>query len=445
MVSHNATIVTDLGFGDAGKGTITDFLARQGRVSAVVRFNGGGQAAHNVVTPDGRHHTFSQFGSGTFVPGVRTHLSHFMLIDPLGLVAEASELKKKGCGNVLERLTIDAYAVVVTPLHKEANVIRETLRGTHAHGTCGHGIGETMSLSILEPGLTVYARDLTDKRLLHQKLERIQQYFRAEFADYLSSAHHTVAGSIRSIAMPLEWATLFAQAGELLTIVDTSYLGTLAKAGNLLFEGAQGVLLDEWRGFHPHTTWSTTTAANARTLLREIEYEGEVQTLGVIRSYFVRHGNGPFPTEDPQLTSLLRDVHNSDTGAQGKFRCGWFDLVLMRYALECVGGVDALAVTYLDALPRLLKHQVCSGYRLPGLLHGALNRLVLNPVLTDLSYQEKLTELLVQVAPEYREEPLHDTEAFLAMLEAECRTPVVITSSGPASTDKLFRNRVLAV
>src|SRR3989344_5023895 len=115
MQSNRATIVTDLGFGDAGKGTIVDFLARQGRVSAVVRYNGGAQAAHNVVTPDGRHHTFSQFGSGTFVPGVRTHLTRFVLVDPFALGSELQNLYSMGVKTASSRLTVDENALVVTP------------------------------------------------------------------------------------------------------------------------------------------------------------------------------------------------------------------------------------------------------------------------------------------------------------------------------------------
>src|SRR4051794_33587520 len=124
----SAWIVVDLGFGDAGKGSVVDFLVREHQTHTVVRFNGGAQAAHNVVLPDGRHHTFSEFGSGTFVPGVRTHLSRFMLVDPAALLAEERHLRSLGVSDAFERLSVDGRAIVVTPFQKAANRLREMSR-----------------------------------------------------------------------------------------------------------------------------------------------------------------------------------------------------------------------------------------------------------------------------------------------------------------------------
>src|ERR1700754_2874816 len=140
-------MVVDLGFGDAGKGGVVDRLCARGPgpVHAVVRFNGGAQAAHNVVTTDGRHHTFAQFGSGTFTPGVRTHLSRFMLVDPLALAAEAAHLAAVGVPDALDRLTADAGAPLTTPYHRAANRARAT---AVLHGSCGMGIGETAAYAL---------------------------------------------------------------------------------------------------------------------------------------------------------------------------------------------------------------------------------------------------------------------------------------------------------
>src|SRR5215831_1774195 len=150
-MGQHAIIVVDLGYGDAGKGGIVDWLCHRaarvaagGPVHTVVRFNGGAQAAHNVVTPDGRHHTFAQFGSGTFTPGVRTHLSRFMLVDPLALAAEAGHLASAGIPDPLGGLTVDRAALLTTPYHRAANRAREVARVAAArHGSCGMGIGET--------------------------------------------------------------------------------------------------------------------------------------------------------------------------------------------------------------------------------------------------------------------------------------------------------------
>src|SRR5262245_23559342 len=122
---RRAIILGGLGYGDEGKGAWTDFLARTEPVHTVVRFNGGAQAGHNVVTPDGRHHTFAQLGSGTLVRGVNTHLSRFMLVNPSRLLREDAELQALGVSDGLTRLTIDRRALVTTPFQVAANRLRE--------------------------------------------------------------------------------------------------------------------------------------------------------------------------------------------------------------------------------------------------------------------------------------------------------------------------------
>lgn len=444
MAQKHATIVTDLGFGDAGKGSMVDYFARQGGVSAVVRFNGGGQAAHNVVTPDGRHHTFSQFGSGTFVPGVRTHLSRFMLVDPLSLMAEADELLNLGCGDVLSRLTIDADALVVTPFHKAANLIREYARGGGAHGTCGAGIGETMALSLLSPELTVRVSDLRDGRRLFKKLWDIQAYYMLLFLApaYLDAGIKFANESQHpwtDADMPARWAVLLEEVGHKLTIVDGTNLGQLAREGNLIFEGAQGVLLDEWHGFHPHTTWSTTTSKNAETLLREIEYKGTVERVGVLRAYHTRHGTGPFPTEDASLTELLPDMHNSDKGHQGKFRAGWFDAVLARYAIAVSGGVDTLALTHLDRIAAV-KSDIKIATAYDAKQDIVTHNLLVKPVLEDLGYQEAMTRFVSSITPVY-EVVKEGTppEHYVMRVEELLSVPVHFCSKGPTTLDKYTR------
>src|SRR5436309_2467866 len=131
--------------------------------------------------------------------------------------------------------------------------------------------------------------------------------------------------------------------------------------GTMIFEGAQGVLLDESFGFHPHTTWSNTTFANADSLLNEAEYEGSRTRIGVLRCYFTRHGPGPLVTEDASLRDRLCEPHNDASGWQGEFRVGSFDAVAARYALKAVGGVDSLVITHLDRLPEL-PGRICNEY-----------------------------------------------------------------------------------
>jgi len=438
MTPKHATIVADLGFGDAGKGTTVDFLARQGRVSAVVRFNGGAQAAHNVITPDGRHHTFSQFGSGTFVPGVRTHLSRFMLVDLYALRDEAAALSQLGCHDPLSRLSIDEDALLVSPYHRCANMVREALRSRH-HGTCGMGIGETMAHSLAFPDQVVRAGDIRNPDRFREKHERIREHFCEEFKPSLEMLDRTTRGHYASALCDTNFASAWTQDmlqfGGALQIRSGDYLRQLAREGNLLFEGAQGTLLDEWYGFHPHTTWSTTTFDNALALLREIGYEGDVKKLGVLRAYQTRHGAGPFVTEDAELTRRLPEAHNGDKGWQRQFRVGWFDAVMARYALEVCGGADGLVLTHLDCLAKLPQWKLCTAYRVG---EDKLSSILKKQTLTDLSHQEALTRLLGSVSPIY-ERAEAEPDKYIQTIEQALNTPVTIASFGPTALDKRIR------
>lgn len=448
MRTKKATIVVDLGFGDAGKGTMVDYLARQEDAPVVVRFNGGGQAAHNVHTADGRHHTFAQFGSGTFTPQARTHLSRFMLLDPESMETEAEHLAQVGCGNVFARLTVDEDAKVVTPFHKAANRLRETLRGAGRHGTCGMGIGETVSDDLIDPLRTIVARDLRDRDTLLRKLALVQEVKRAEFGGLVGPLTDPALlphlSMFTDTSLPRRVAEHMWRVAMRFRIVSGTYLRTLAQEHPLIFEGAQGVLLDQWYGFHPHTTWSVTTFQNARTLLQEIAYDGEVEKLGVLRAYHTRHGEGPLPTFDTALTKLLPETTNSNTGWQGDFRCGWFDLVLARYALSACGGADSLAITHLDRVRKLPQVKWCDAYQVEGRSEW-VHTLPLKPELTDQSFQAKLTELLNSVTGCVLSSAytnffdVFDEEAFLQTIERGLGLPVRMVSDGPTAQDKHVR------
>jgi adenylosuccinate synthase len=404
-------IVVDLGFGDAGKGTVVDHLCASSPVAAVVRFNGGAQAAHNVVTADGRHHTFAQFGSGTFTPGVRTHLSRFMLVDPLSLAAEAGHLRTLGVGDALDRLTVDGDALLTTPYHRAANRARESARGAARHGSCGMGIGETASYALAHEDAP-RAGDCLSPARLRRRLASVRDWYREAFPG---------GEDVPDVGACADAFTAF---GERVRIVGADHLRGLLRTGTAVFEGAQGVLLDEWHGFHPYTTWSTTTFANAETLLAEAG--ASAMRLGVLRAYATRHGPGPFVTEDPALTADLPDRHNGTGRWQGAFRVGHLDAVALRYALDAAGGADGLAVTHLDVAGARPDLRACRAYDLDG---ERIERLEAGP--PDLHRQAALSRRLLRARPVYA--PLADP---VATVEDALRTPVVVRSYGPVSTDK---------
>ncbi len=278
--------MVDLGYGDAGKGTVVDWLCATRPVHTVVRFNGGAQAAHNVVLRDGRHHTFAQFGAGTFHPGVRTHLSRHVVVDPLALAAEADHLATVGVPDALDRLTVDGDALLATPYHRAANRAREIARGADRHGSCGLGVGEAVAYGLAHPDDAPRVADCHHPALLRRRLTTLRDRLTAELGPL--------------DAPPIEdCLPAFTGFAGRVAIVDGSWLAGALRTGTCVFEGAQGVLLDEWHGFHPYTTWSTTTFANVDSLLAEAGRPGDVTRIGVLRVVTTRHGPGPLVTEDP--------------------------------------------------------------------------------------------------------------------------------------------------
>lgn len=407
-------IVVDLGYGDAGKGTVVDWLCSRESsrpVHAVVRFNGGAQAAHHVVTRDGRSHAFAQFGAGTFTPGVRTHLSRFVLVDPLALAAEAAHLASLGVASALDLLTVDRDALLATPYHQAANRAREAARGASRHGSCGMGIGETASYALVHPDDAPRVGDCAAPCVLAGKLTALRDRLTGELGPLAAPPVADACEAYRAFASRIN-------------VVDGGYLADLLRAGPVVFEGAQGVLLDEWRGFHPYTTWSATTFANAEQLLAEAGQNAV--RLGVTRCYMTRHGPGPFVTEDAALD--LPELHNGHNQWQGAFRTGHLDAVALRYAIETTGGVDAIAITHLDTAARHRELQICRAYQTQ--VH-AVTRLQPGPS-RDLGYQEQLTRMLLAARPIYS--PADGD--WPDIIEQETGAPVVLRSHGPTAADK---------
>ncbi|GLZ01691.1 adenylosuccinate synthetase [Actinoplanes sp. NBRC 103695] len=395
MTRHIA--VVDLGYGDAGKGSVVDALCATAPRRAVLRFNGGAQAAHNVITASGRHHTFAQFGSGT-LQGVPTHLTRFMVVDPLALSAEASAL-----GNPYHLLTVDEDALLATPWHRAANQVREQRRGAGRHGSCGMGVGQTMAYALKHPSAPRVG-DVRSPARLRARLAQVRSVLTEEY------------GPLPAPPLPAV-VEAFLAFGRAVSIVDWNHVATLLREGPCIFEGAQGVLLDEWRGWHPYTTWSTTTFGNVAALCDDF------LRLGVVRTYTTRHGAGPFVTEAPLD---LPEAHNGVGEWQGTFRVGHFDAVAHRYAVEVCGGVDGLAVTHLDVASPAL--QMCTSYE----IEGARWDRIAPGEFKDLSHQSALTALLSEACPG----DLHRPADWPAEIGAALGAPVLLESHGPATGHK---------
>lgn len=351
-MSHSAYMVIGLGYGDEGKGSVVDYLVRHHRASLVVRFNGGAQAAHRVVAPDGKCHIFRQFGSGSLVPGVQTFLSRFMLFNPIEAFWESRLL-----GDALDRSVVDGDALVTTPYHVAANRLKELSRGGRRHGSCGLGIGETVEDSLAECPFRLTVRDLLSAKEIMAKLKHHRHVKQIQLAGCIKMVGDTDCEPIRDAMRQLHSddelsaaAEVFAHVGERIRVVDAGFLGEHLRAdGSTVFEGAQGVLLDQDFGTAPYNTWSKTTFQNALSLLDDTGFGGYREAVGVTRWYMTRHGDGPFATENDGMTRSLPEYANMDSPWQGRFRCGRLDLPLLESAVNYCKP-DSIAVTCMDRL-----------------------------------------------------------------------------------------------
>jgi len=424
-MTRQVWIVFDLGFGDAGKGATVDFLVRDRRAELVVRYNGGAQAGHNVVTPDGRHHTFSQFGAGTFVPNTLSLLGPAFVMHPGGFLVEAAYLQRQGVDDAIERTFVDEQALVISPFQQAAGRLRELARADQQHGTCGVGVGEAVSDSLNPLNDTLRARDLLRIDSVADKLRRQHDRKRTEFgcsrasADSRSAAELEVLLDRDSIDRTIEqWRPL---STRLQVLTSQQFRHRIHQSSCVVFEGAQGVLLDQDHGFHPHTTWSDCTPRGAMQLL---DGSPTVFRMGVTRCYSVRHGAGPFPSHDPRFDSTQAELHNDETGWQGAFRRGPLDLVLLKYALDVSGGVDGLAVTCLDRFPANIP--LCTAHHLASERRTRLPP----PGPGELAQLERLGAELSRSRIECEEFPYNE---FVRKLEGELQTRVVLASFGPTA------------
>lgn len=302
-------VILGMGFGDEGKGKVVDYFADSS--STVVRFNGGPQAGH-TVSADGKTHVFSHFGSGT-LKGARTLWSHFCTCDPIAFTREREVLRELG---VRPSIMIDELSPVTTPF----DIFFNRMDAVNGHGSCGMGFGSTLQRE--EDHYHLRYMDLFTPTVMMTKLESIRKYYEHRLGKKLEG---------RQIDMLLEAfldsvvkMTGEAEAGD----VRKEIRGT--EDSELIFEGAQGVMLDQEFGFFPHVTRSYTTSRNANDLHRVEEI------VMVSRVYQTRHGNGPMSSEGyPINLSNNQGETNVENPYQGAFRTGRLDLDILTYAIKC--------------------------------------------------------------------------------------------------------------
>lgn len=326
----SATAIVGAGFGDEGKGLLTDFHAAPfGADCIVARFNGGAQAGHTVVTPGGRRHVFSHFGSGT-LSGAATFLSRHFVSNPLLFSREKIELANLGV--TVSAVFADGRGLVTTPYDMLANQFAETARGSGKHGSCGIGFGETIERNLTER-FRIEISDLSDAAKLRTKLDDIRQSWTPARLNKLNVLKLTgeQAGLLNEDRLRDDFIEAAIEFYEGIQSARPEILTTRTK---IVFEGAQGLLLDQDYGWFPHVTRSNTGLKNAV----ETAVEAGINRLECVyatRAYATRHGAGPLPHELPDKPfANIKDATNIANPHQDNLRFGWLDLDMLGAAIR---------------------------------------------------------------------------------------------------------------
>ncbi|MCU0731967.1 MAG: adenylosuccinate synthase [Hyphomonas sp.] len=347
-------VVVGAQWGDEGKGKIVDWLSE--RADVVVRFQGGHNAGHTLVIGSNTY-KLSLLPSGVVRPNKLGVIGNGVVVDPWALVSEIEKLGAQGVTITRENLRIAENATLILPLHRELDVIREEAAGTAKIGTTGRGIGPAYEDKVGRRAIRV--QDLKTLDTLGPKVDRLLVH------------HNALRAGLGKELVSKEklMAELTGIAPKVLPYIDVTWelLDQAHRARKqILFEGAQGALLDIDHGTYPFVTSSNTVAAQAASGSgmgpRAVGY-----VLGIAKAYTTRVGSGPFPTElaDAVGEKIGERGHEFGTVTGRKRRCGWFDAVLVRQVCK-VSGIDGIALTKLDVLDGFDEIKICVGYMLDG-------------------------------------------------------------------------------
>lgn len=419
-------------WGDEGKGKVVDLLTDQ--VDAVVRFQGGHNAGHTLIV-DGRKTILRLIPSGILHPGVQCMIGNGVVLSPEALLQEVNELRAQDI-DATQQLRISPACSLLLPYHVAIDIARETARGHKKIGTTRRGIGPCYEDKVARRGLHV--ADLAHPERLKHKLEQLAEFHNFQLQQLYKA---------KPIDVAEVYADLLEQAQIIVPMIAqvNQLLAELHQAGkNILFEGAQGSLLDIDLGTYPYVTSSNTTAGAVATGTGfGPRYINDV--YGITKAYVTRVGAGPFPTEQQnEIGDLIAERGKEFGSVTGRARrCGWFDVPVMRHS-KLANSLSAMIITKLDVLDTLETIQICTGYLLDG---------------ETLDYPPLDTEEFARCEPIYESMPgwqantfgvtefdalPENAKAYLKRLEALCDLPIHMISTGPDRSETIELTGVFA-
>ena len=413
-------------WGDEGKGKIVDWLSS--RADVVVRFQGGHNAGHTLVI-DGVEYKLSLLPSGIVRPGKLSVIGNGVVIDPKHLIAEIALLRSQGADITPATLLVSESAALILPVHQAIDAARETLRGKAKIGTTGRGIGPAYEDKVARRAIRL--GDLANEATLTEKLAALVAHHNV----WLAAGGHELADADQMKA------DLLAIRDELLAYSGQSWKAlsdARAASKRVLFEGAQGVMLDIDHGTYPFVTSSNTVAGQAST------GSGTGPTsvgfvLGITKAYTTRVGSGPFPTEDFGADGDRMGERGREFGTVTgrKRRCGWFDAVMVRQA-NAVAGITGMALTKLDVLDGFDVLKICIGYKVNGEMldhfpSDAGAQAACEPVYEEMPGWHEST----YGARSWAELPANAVK-YIRRVEELTNTPVTLLSTSPERDDTIL-------
>jgi adenylosuccinate synthase len=421
-------VVVGSQWGDEGKGKVVDLFSQF--IDVIIRFQGGNNAGHTLVVGDEKF-VFHLIPSGILHPGKKCIIGSGVVIDPGVLCEEIDALQKRGYFQDESQLLISETAHLIMPYHKAIDVARERLKsGNKRIGTTGKGIGPAYEDKVARCGIRII--DLLDEEAFREKLEdnlAQKNFYLTKMLGESPLDGDTILGDYRGFREKLRGY-----------VVDTSVIlhEEMKRGKNLLFEGAQGCLLDVDHGTYPYVTSSSTVAGNACSG-SGIGPTHIHAVIGVSKAYTTRVGGGPFPTE---MAGTLGEEIRERGGEYGATtgrprRCGWFDAVIVKHAVR-VNGTTGIALTKLDVLDTLDKIKVCTGYRWNGKILDRVPSSLgvwegLEPVYEELDgWQED-----IRGAREFSDLPVN-AQRYVKRLEEIVETEIILISVGSERNETIF-------